>query len=425
MLNKLKKSNYLKNSLILIIGTGLSQLIPVLLQPILRRLYTDEQFGVYAQFYSIVSILSIISNFRLSNGILIPKEDQESLALLLGSIILNIITSFLLLIILSFFGDSISALFSLNDSLSFYFWLIPISVFLVSTNLALNQWLIRKKKFVGISVNKGVRRFSEGLAQITLSKSFTHGGLLLGNIMGDIAHFFISYFQFKKSDASFKSIQKTHIQQAIKNQMDFPKYSLLPSLLDTITLQLPVFFISAFYSKAMIGQYDASCQILALPLALISTSVSQVFYQQLVEYLQQQKPIIPLIIKNIFFLSTLSVLGVFVFYFFGMNIITFLFGNSWLLAGKISSILVFSYAIRFVISPLSVVFMAFKKLKVSALWQFFYFSMISMLYLFKNQSFEKFILYFVILDISSYVIYGFLIFNTSIKKNKEILNTIN
>jgi len=143
MISKLKGSEYFKNSAILIVGTGLVQIIPILLQPILRRIYSDEDFGNFAIYYSIVSILAIVANLRYSNSIVLPKDKKEALSLVSGSLILNAIFSILIFTILLLFSKPIFNYFKLSQSFVDYFWIIPLGVFLISSNLTFNFWLTR------------------------------------------------------------------------------------------------------------------------------------------------------------------------------------------------------------------------------------------------------------------------------------------
>ena len=57
------RSDYVRNILRLFSGTSLSQLIPILISPILTRLYTAEQFGFFATYVSAYTLLSVLSDF--------------------------------------------------------------------------------------------------------------------------------------------------------------------------------------------------------------------------------------------------------------------------------------------------------------------------------------------------------------------------
>ncbi len=65
MINKLKpKSEFSRNVLTLMAGTTIAQAIPIGISPILTRLYTPSDFGVYALFLSIATIFGSIANGR-------------------------------------------------------------------------------------------------------------------------------------------------------------------------------------------------------------------------------------------------------------------------------------------------------------------------------------------------------------------------
>jgi O-antigen/teichoic acid export membrane protein len=53
------RSEYTKNILTLITGTGVAQLIPVAVSPIITRLYSPEDFGLIALYQSLVAIISV------------------------------------------------------------------------------------------------------------------------------------------------------------------------------------------------------------------------------------------------------------------------------------------------------------------------------------------------------------------------------
>jgi O-antigen/teichoic acid export membrane protein len=416
----LKKSEFAKNSILLVVGTGLSQLLPLAVQPYLRRVFSDEEFGLFAQYFSVVSIIAIIAGLKYESSIVIPKSDRSARHLLSGTIFFNLCTSFILLIVLFLVGKQLFGAMSLSAELHNYFWLMPISVFLISTNVALNYWLTRKKRFKGIVLNKVSRRTSEAVARVGFGARLVAGGLILGTLIGDFVNLLVSLFQFKKSEGTFKDISKEEVKKQLKEQDEFPKYALVPSVLNVISSQLPIFLFAAFYSDAIVGQFNGSRELLSAPLALISISLSQVLYQRLVEDVNNDRKILRLIRNNIFFLGGLSVLGVLIVTPFGVEIFTFIFGDNWVLSGEISQILVFSYAIKFIVSPLSMTFIALKRMKIAAIWQVGYFLLTLNLLWFDNLSTYDFVLCIVAIDLVSYLVYGLLIWRVAKQQDQKI-----
>jgi len=100
----------------------------------------------------------------------------------------------------------------------------------------------------------------------------------------------------------------------------------------------------------------------------------------------------------------------------------FIFGDQWEVAGKISSILVFAFALQFILTALYPVFYILKSIKISSVWQVFYFLMIAMLIFAKSMEFYDFLKTFVALNLFSFLIYGILIYRVINKYEKGLKN---
>ena len=98
MINKLKpKSEFSRNILTLMTGTTISQAIPISISPILTRIYTPEDFGVFALFLAITTIIGSFSNGRYELAIMLPENDEDAINIAgLGFIISSTISIVLL-----------------------------------------------------------------------------------------------------------------------------------------------------------------------------------------------------------------------------------------------------------------------------------------------------------------------------------------
>ncbi len=75
MLQKLKpKSEFSRNVLTLMTSTTIAQAIPLAISPILTRLYTPSDFGIFALYMSISSIISVVVTGRYELAIMLPKK---------------------------------------------------------------------------------------------------------------------------------------------------------------------------------------------------------------------------------------------------------------------------------------------------------------------------------------------------------------
>ena len=97
MLNKLNNSN--KNIVILVGGTLTAQLITIFLTPVLSRIYRPEDFGIFAIFFSMTGIISIMIGGRYEVAIVQPKKDNEAMSLASISFTLMFLSTILLTLI--------------------------------------------------------------------------------------------------------------------------------------------------------------------------------------------------------------------------------------------------------------------------------------------------------------------------------------
>ena len=418
--NILNKSELLKNTLTLVSGTVVAQLIPIGLQPFLRRIYTPEDFGLFAVYTSVFGIVIVIAAGKYENTIVLPKEDEEANHIVWGAFFFSLLFNILLLIFFLFFDTYIISFFDFPKEMTYWLYFVPLSTFLIASYRTLNNWLIRKKEFKKSSINKIVRRTAEGITQSGMGAASMSKGLIIGAIVGDFFNLMISLFQSMKSGLRL-DIDVRKIWEAIKKYSDFPIYNSLPSLFNSISLFLPVIIINKFYSQEITGYVDLSRQMLALPIALISITISQVLLQKIAENRNKQQHILPLILKLSLGLLSVSILGVITILLLGNTLFEIAFGSEWINSGEIAKILVFAYAIKFVVSPLSSIFISLEKIKLSSIWQTLYFIAICSLFYLEDSSLEKFLTTYVIIDLLAYSVYYILIFSVAKNHDNQLL----
>jgi O-antigen/teichoic acid export membrane protein len=421
MLNKLRKSDFIKNSSILIIGTVVAQIIPIMIQPIIRRTYTDAETGQLDLYMSFVAILASFAHLNYSNAIVIPKSEKSAMNLLGGAIISSFSISLLLFIIFFIFDSHIINL--LNLPISFTPWLkyIPLSIFLIGSYTSMTSWLTRVKKFKAIAINKFSRRSGEAFIQIT-GKNLSTNGLIIGAIFGDLINFISNIYQISKTSFKLNLISLSKIKTEFKTFKEFPIYSLLPSLLNTLSSNLPIIMITSFFSVKIAGQFGLSRMVLAIPIALISVSLSQVLIQSIAEK-RQKKESIKDLMRNLFiFLMIISTVGTLIIYFGAPRIFSIAFGAKWKLASEMSQVLIFYYSVSFVATSISVVFIALEEIKINSAWQTSHFILILSLFFFKGNSIMSFITVFTIFNIISYLIYLLLAYYVIKKYTASITN---
>jgi O-antigen/teichoic acid export membrane protein len=183
---------------------------------------------------------------------------------------------------------------------------------------------------------------------------------------------------------------------------------------------IPVVTVNVLYDQATTGYFDLTRQVLALPLALISVALAQIILQDVSERRNSGKLVNRQITNTFLVLVLISIPGVILILLFGETLFGYIFGDEWTMSGKIAQVLVFSYAVKFVVSPLSSVLTALEKLKIMALWRVLYFLAIVSLFFLRNIDAMIFFQVYMILEVTFYVIYFIIILASGLSYDKKI-----
>ena len=283
LFQSLRRSELLRNTSILISGTALAQLIPILLQPILRRYFTPDIFGAYAVYLSLVGILAIISSFKYELAIILPRTDKEAANVFFLSVLINLLFNILLFLVIITWRTKILHFFNLSEKFSDYLYFVPLGIFFYSFYQSINNWLVRKKGFLPISINKFVRRGFEGFAQVLFKFAKNTHGIIYGDLIGHVANLVSGIYQGHKRGLSLNLFSTVKLKYVTTKYSEFPKFNVIPSFMSACSFLLPAIYLNKFFSSELTGFFDLSKLLLSIPLALISTSISNVLLQSISE----------------------------------------------------------------------------------------------------------------------------------------------
>ncbi len=401
----LLRSELIRSASVLITGTILAQLISILLQPVIRRLFSAESFGVFSVYLSLIGMITVVSSLRFDDAIVIPRTDKESINLIGLSLFFNFVINILLFLVVIIFRDNLVSFLNLPDDFPVaVLYLIPIGAFLVNTFQCFNSWLIRKRKFYSVSANKLVRRSSEGIAQISFAFSKLYNGLILSDIVGQVANVAVAIIQGLKNGLNFRLISFAKLKYVFRKYSEFPKYNLVPAFMSACSYLLPPIFINKFFSSEAAGYFDLSKLLLSIPLALIASSLSSVLLQKISEKFQKGESFIGEIKPIIFIVISISIVEIIAIILFGDFIFRFIFGEAWSTSGSISRIMVWSFALNFIVSSFNSIFITMRRIKTYSVWQFFYFLAILSLLFFRHLNFTEFLKVYVAIEVVCYFV---------------------
>jgi len=370
MIGNLKtKSEFTRNVLTLMTGTVVAQAIPIAISPILTRIYSPEEFGLFALFFAILSILSVLANGRYENAVMLPKKDEDALHLFALGIIINIFLSILLLIIVTIFNEQITKVLG-NEEISLWLYFIPISLFFTGLFNILNSMNNRQKNYKDIANATITKSMVMALVQLVvgLIKSGA-AGLILGQIL---AQFFANVKLFKNiinDKKAIFSIKKLKIIALAIKYKKFPIFSLPSALANVLSGQLSNILISSFYSVATLGFYSLIQRMLAIPSVLIGKSIGQVYYEEGTRARKKNGVVTDIFNSTFKKLIIIGLPSFFILFFIVEDLFAFVFGEEWRIAGRYAQIVIPMFFMRFVVASLSITYDMFGYLKLELIWQ--------------------------------------------------------
>jgi len=374
-----------------------------LLQPFLRRFFSPEAFGIYSVYLSLVGIVAVVSSLRYDDAVVLPGKDKDSANLITLSLIVSFLINLILFIITFLFGSKLLKFFNLPSNFSVsLLYLVPAGAFLFNLCQTFNYWLIRSKKYKHVSLNKLIRRGTEGFAQVIYAFFKYPKGLIFSDIIGQTANAGASIYQAFKFGFRFKLVSIIKLRYVSKKYSDFPKYNLIPAFMSTCSYFLPPVFINKFFSAGNAGFFDLSRLVLSIPLAFVASSISSVLLQKIAERFNKKQSFIPDLKPLFFVVVMICIAEIVTIIVFGNGLFTMVFGPEWEISGEISKILVWSFTLNFLVSSFSCLFISMKKIKIYSVWQFLYFTAILLLLLFKNLGFIDFLKIYVLIEVCCY-----------------------
>jgi O-antigen/teichoic acid export membrane protein len=412
LINKFSKPGVVKNTSILMLGTIVSQLIPIAISPVISRLFTPADFGVYSLYTAITGILWIFTSLKYNQAIVIAKNEEEASGLLIFSIYSTIGISILSGLI--FYGFSNYIVMWIGEpALSAWIWIIPLTIFFNGLLITFVQWFNRKSKYKAMSVQKIV--MSSTMAASNLLTGFynlTSNGLILSNFLGFFSGTFFLLFKghvISSIKQYYKIFTCRKWKTLLTKYKQFPLYSLPQALMFQLYLYLPVFFINSIFSSEILGAYTMTRRILVLPATVLIGSLGQVYYQKAAQMYASQRYKLYAFTRNTFILifSTVAIGSLGVVYFLP-NIFSFVLGADWVFSGVIGQYLLIYLVLYISISPFFQIYLVSKNNKFQFYWELFRLLTILVFFLIYkktgNTDVNLFFLFFSILFLFQYVI---------------------
>ncbi|HEE1486925.1 TPA: type 8 capsular polysaccharide synthesis protein Cap8K [Staphylococcus aureus] len=357
----MRLNKFIGDSFLMILSSGIAQVILIITTPIITRLYSPTEFGEFTIFSNIAMILIPIINARYDLLIVNTKNDRSANILSQISFLISLL---ILLILIPIFA--ISAWLYPNFILDFIF--IIIMLFLVSVTNIFTNYLNKERKYKVLSLINVFRAGSMALLQIIFGLlALGSLGLIIGFSLSYIAGITLGYKTFKKH---FNIVRDKEETKALflenKNQL---VYSTPSILLNSLSFSVVVFFIGILYTNTEVGIYGMAIRVLGIPVTIISLGLSKIFMQQANDYYIEYGNFRNLLLKFSSILIIVSIILYVPLYLFSEELVNILLGHSWVDAITVIKIVIPLFVIRLIVSTVSLSVIVLQKQQLELILQ--------------------------------------------------------
>ena len=337
-------------------GRIIGQTIPILLTPLLTRLYSPAEFGVFAIFVAITAILSLLANGRYNLAIMLPEKNESVLNLFALSVLINFAFCLLLLLFILIFQVQLLELFNLHSSPE-VLYLLPLGTFVIGLFEPLHYLAVRNRLFKVLAGNMIFQFTLIAILKIVFAFLAIGGlGLIMGHLVGYLAG--ITLFTFlllrRKVFVGLRdSVVKARLFNVANVYKKFPMYSLPADTIHAFSKEMPNLLINNFFGGAILGYFSLTQRVLASPITLISSAITDVFREKASNDLRQVGTCRSVFVKTFQKLFVFSILPFTLLFLFAPAIVPFVFGQEWVQAGEYIRIMTILFFLRFSIAPVS------------------------------------------------------------------------
>ena len=341
----------------LVTGTGLAQLIPLAVSPLLTRLYTPQDFGVFALYASLLAVLAVLGSARYELALMLPKDDTDALALVALAMAIVLATSAAVLAAVLLFQAGLARWLD-SPALGPWLFLVPVSMLLTGLVNTLTVWANRTSRYRQISISRVLQSASAAAVAVALGWGLSRGsqagvGLVLGAVAGQaLAAASLAWPFWRRWGARLQGVGWQPMRAQALRFREFPAINMPHALLDALQGSAVVALIAALFGPTLLGFHALAQRVVRTPMATLGSAVAQVFQKRAADALHaggDTRRLVDAVLRRLVAVAV----AVLPLLWFAPELFAFVFGAAWREAGVYAQILTPWLLLNFMLSPLS------------------------------------------------------------------------
>lgn len=350
----LSRSAYAKNVFTLASGAALSQAIPLAISPILTRLFTPEDFGLFAVYFGILMIGSVFATGKYELAIVISSSREKAKALLHLSILVCVSVSFILFVLIvltkSFLLELLNA-----EVLGWQILFLPIGLLGIGLSQSYYYYFNREAQYRSMAMIRVFRSVGYSIFALAGGLLAIPGTLILADALGYLTSVLLISRNAKKKHNGFSDFSE--IKTVAYTYRNFPKFLLVSGVLEKGSGHAPIFMLSnLFKSISGAGFFSFAQRIIITPADLVARAIGDVFRQQASQEYSVSGNCEYIFKRTVLKLFSIGIVPFTIAFFTAEDVFPFIFGEDWGAAGTYAKVMMPMFFLQFIVSPVSAMF---------------------------------------------------------------------
>lgn len=361
MKSKPRKPMSERNSILSLVGgSAAAQVISFIFAPIQTRIFSPEVFGDLAVFTSIAGIIGIVACLRYELSIVIPQDDLAGYGLLRLSWLFSGGTAIATALVFFVFRSPIFLALG-SERLAVFWYFIPITIALSGWVQASTNWLIRRARFGDLALINVLLVIVNNFVSLGLGVlGYRDLNARLFSALLSSGASVIVLVLLIRSDLPRPSTKRPSAIHLIKEYKNYLLYDIWAALINNLSWMLVPILMNYYYGSLAAGQYSIGLRVIQIPMSLIGSSVSQVFFKSANDRREKgelYKYSLKTARQLLLYTSPFAV----VLMLFGKPLFRLAFGPEWEIAGLYVQILAPWSIVWFIANPLSALYNVLQK----------------------------------------------------------------
>jgi len=263
-------------------GTVLGQIATMAVIPLVTRLYTPADMGLYAAFVALAGIFSTTIALHYELAIPLPRTlraaDRVLVVALAATLLCAVLIGIAAWLCAGLIQRHIIGRIGGLDVRT-VLWLLPLALILQGIANTLTMRAVRTASFARTAAARGAQGIVQSLLQVAAGWMESGVmGLLAGQVAGQVAAIVPFVSGARTAERRRGDFGAARLWAVARRYWRFPLIATWSSLINALTANLPVILLASSFDAAIAGKFALSFRVLQLPLRLLGQAVSQVFF---------------------------------------------------------------------------------------------------------------------------------------------------